>query len=138
MFRFQFTKFFWGSEPPDPIGGLRTPPDPSSTGTVTSSLYPYGFAVSKKRLINQISLISTPAHIDVPIIMSRYLLIAINGVKTLIFISVYFSYWIKIADGPRGIQNSMVVYHSVTWGACLLYTSPSPRDRSLSRMPSSA
>ena len=31
-------------------------------------------------------------------------------------------------------------YHSllVTYNACLLYTSPSPRDRSLSRMPSSA
>ena len=24
------------------------------------------------------------------------------------------------------------------WGACLLYTSPSPRDRTRSRMPSSA
>ena len=49
--------------------------------------------------------------------MSRYLLIVINGVKTLIFISVYILYWIKIADGSRGIQNSMVVYHSITWEA---------------------
>ena len=31
-------------------------------------------------------------------------------------------------DGPIIVEN----------GACLLYTSPSPRDRSLSRMPSSA
>ena len=31
-------------------------------------------------------------------------------------------------DGTRAIDG----------GACLLYTSPSPRDRSLSRMPSSA
>ena len=29
-------------------------------------------------------------------------------------------------------------FHHVVWAFCLLYTSPSPRDRTRSRMPSSA
>ena len=29
-------------------------------------------------------------------------------------------------------------YDNLVWDVCLLYTSPSPRDRSISRMPSSA
>ena len=33
-------------------------------------------------------------------------------------------------------QNSLIAYDNI--GACLLYTSPSPRDGLLSRMPSSA
>ena len=36
-------------------------------------------------------------------------------------------------DSTRGVQNQL---HSDT--TCLLYTSPSPRDRTRSRMPSSA
>ena len=32
-------------------------------------------------------------------------------------------------------ENKMIVHNNIS---CLLYTSPSPRDRSLSRMPSSA
>ena len=34
--------------------------------------------------------------------------------------------------------NSKVEVHLVQPGICLLYTSPSPRDRYISRMPSSA
>ena len=36
---------------------------------------------------------------------------------------------------PREVQHLGTAMYSVT---CLLYTSPSPRDRSISRMPSSA
>ena len=32
----------------------------------------------------------------------------------------------------------LAAYFACKWGACLLYTSPSPRDGLLSRMPSSA
>ena len=35
-------------------------------------------------------------------------------------------------------NGAFVELHSESLGTCLLYTSPSPRDRSLSRMPSSA
>ena len=39
---------------------------------------------------------------------------------------------IRIAnDSPYGLSGAV-------WGTCLLYTSPSPRDATLSRMPSSA
>ena len=68
-------------------------------------------------------------------------------------------YWLSHVKGwqseplkVRGISNSIheedqkdrssgedLQYESIGWpSACLLYTSPSPRDRSLSRMPSSA
>ena len=42
---------------------------------------------------------------------------------------------IKIGD-RRLIEHHLVALAQA--GVCLLYTSPSPRDRSLSRMPSSA
>ena len=38
---------------------------------------------------------------------------------------------------PRNILHAAIGFSPVSKG-CLLYTSPSPRDRSLSRMPSSA
>ena len=37
-----------------------------------------------------------------------------------------------------GIPSSQFVQMNGSGGTCLLYTSPSPRDRSISRMPSSA
>ena len=42
---------------------------------------------------------------------------------------------LKPREGQEGNQLRMPVVHTKS---CLLYTSPSPRDRSLSRMPSSA
>ena len=44
--------------------------------------------------------------------------------KQAIYIAEYYDYYAGLADKVEG--------------TCLLYTSPSPRDRSLSRMPSSA
>ena len=41
-----------------------------------------------------------------------------------------------IYTGPTGIQR--LQFRSLNRGSCLLYTSPSPRDRTRSRMPSSA
>ena len=38
-----------------------------------------------------------------------------------------------VADGVHSFSDLLT-----DWVTCLLYTSPSPRDRSLSRMPSSA
>ena len=52
----------------------------------------------------------------------------------------------EMSDGARGEALRKITWRTLwwfrwaaalTWG-CLLYTSPSPRDRSLSRMPSSA
>ena len=40
---------------------------------------------------------------------------------------------------PLGIELQATGENAGTWGTnCLLYTSPSPRDRTRSRMPSSA
>ena len=39
--------------------------------------------------------------------------------------------WAMVADGPAEVLTQTV-------NTCLLYTSPSPRDRTRSRMPSSA
>ena len=38
----------------------------------------------------------------------------------------------------KGLTNGAIPMGAVLTSACLLYTSPSPRDRSISRMPSSA
>ena len=51
---------------------------------------------------------------------------------------------ISVGNLVEGIKNKDVVYydkhagHGVQYKDCLLYTSPSPRDRTRSRMPSSA
>ena len=44
---------------------------------------------------------------------------------------VVFIKWIQLSTGGKVVAESM-------GGTCLLYTSPSPRDRQKSRMPSSA
>ena len=44
-----------------------------------------------------------------------------------------YIHFLQNVSTPWGLYDSMVRYN-----ICLLYTSPSPRDRSLSRMPSSA
>ena len=46
---------------------------------------------------------------------------------------------LEIIDDAGDPLPSFQIEDATLWeGACLLYTSPSPRDRSLSRMPSSA
>ena len=46
----------------------------------------------------------------------------------------------KIVDraSDLGMESIALTDHGVMYGVCLLYTSPSPRDGLLSRMPSSA
>src|SRR5664280_432744 len=42
------------------------------------------------------------------------------------------------APSTGGVTNTKLVVKLISAGSCLLYTSPSPRDRTRSRMPSSA
>ena len=39
---------------------------------------------------------------------------------------------------PKNVETALMVEETVRSNSCLLYTSPSPRDLSTSRMPSSA
>ena len=64
-------------------------------------------------------------------LVARKYLQAILGI-TLIGVGVAFNYTANLGLGPWG------VFHDGISKTCLLYTSPSPRDRPLSRMPSSA
>mgnify|MGYP003685337367 CR=1 FL=1 len=43
-----------------------------------------------------------------------------------------------VIEGPTKIGKNNHIYSFASIGGCLLYTSPSPRDGLLSRMPSSA
>ena len=47
--------------------------------------------------------------------------------------------WFKQSGFPRGkLGEQMALVYEIKLNGCLLYTSPSPRDRTRSRMPSSA
>ena len=80
-----------------------------------------------------------------------------NFMKNFIFLKLFYCFLILfvnsisnklLADwpqfrGPTGDGRVNVISHPKKWStkenlACLLYTSPSPRDATLSRMPSSA
>ena len=50
-------------------------------------------------------------------------------------IELYYLSMPEILDEADGSQDALIVRVD---GGCLLYTSPSPRDRQKSRMPSSA
>ena len=64
---------------------------------------------------------------------------AVSWVMSLILIIFgLFVFWkLPVRELPNGIQPP-VVQIQVDYKSCLLYTSPSPRDRTRSRMPSSA
>ena len=47
-------------------------------------------------------------------------------------------HWAIFEEAPEGSELPMSMYHITNFNTCLLYTSPSPRDGLLSRMPSSA
>ena len=49
-----------------------------------------------------------------------------------------FRAYVRGVDNLDNTGNSKSFYPSIIYGACLLYTSPSPRDMRRSRMPSSA
>ena len=62
-----------------------------------------------------------------------YVILAMAGIKPDMSWSEATNEWIRIHD----IIQFVNTFYGMSY-ACLLYTSPSPRDRSLSRMPSSA
>ena len=48
-------------------------------------------------------------------------------------------FWdVDVSKVRPGANKKMIIERVITRGTCLLYTSPSPRDRTRSRMPSSA
>src|SRR5664279_3083602 len=61
-----------------------------------------------------------------------WLEVKLSGFKT------FVGYFVANAGSARPISKVTVDGQKVTFNICLLYTSPSPRDGLLSRMPSSA
>ena len=59
-------------------------------------------------------------------------------VHTLLYLAVHHSNQIKIAKRDPLIRETAIQEADSNFDCCLLYTSPSPRDRTRSRMPSSA
>ena len=61
-------------------------------------------------------------------------------IATVINIILDLVFTIPIKLGVAGVALATIIAHIASWlfGVCLLYTSPSPRDGLLSRMPSSA
>ena len=57
--------------------------------------------------------------------------------KDKLYFSDFFTHQVFATD-PLGNCNSILKVPNQPSGFCLLYTSPSPRDRTRSRMPSSA
>ena len=66
---------------------------------------------------------------------SRYFLAELLGSCFLVMIIVGSG---LMAENLTNDVAVMLIANTIATGACLLYTSPSPRDRVLSRMPSSA
>ena len=62
---------------------------------------------------------------------------AVNYFGTTMFILLGILIWALIATTVGRIASDMTSHFILKW-VCLLYTSPSPRDATLSRMPSSA
>ena len=63
-----------------------------------------------------------------------------DGNKAPLLIGGFEAKRIAQATSARGAENTLfvTVTPSIDWEPCLLYTSPSPRDKRQSRMPSSA
>ena len=95
-----------------------------------------------------------PAGVERPVLRTSGLLIRSNKVMYDVnTFSVFDTFLGKAVTGPlrdRGVQLKQASVVTTDWGTwkrthpkttvlvCLLYTSPSPRDRTRSRMPSSA
>ena len=51
---------------------------------------------------------------------------------------IIYNFTPEIGRGTGWQENEFFIFLGTVWIICLLYTSPSPRDATLSRMPSSA
>ena len=62
----------------------------------------------------------------------------VNSVRNMLgFTGTYKGKSISVQGGGMGMPSNAIYIHEL-YNTCLLYTSPSPRDRTRSRMPSSA
>ena len=61
---------------------------------------------------------------------------------TAVFVGLILVWQLEMLSGQLRVDTKeyrlILIFITLTFLPCLLYTSPSPRDRSLSRMPSSA
>ena len=77
--------------------------------------------------------------ISAPVILYLILLDGSNeGLMLIPAIIAFIAAWTDFFDGRLARKWNVTSKTGAFLDTCLLYTSPSPRDRSLSRMPSSA
>ena len=107
----------------------------------------YLLAIGLKIASNAISFVSAyfAAYYVFSLLMGVYIAFILSFATCLIIELLKNSLWITTAKNRMkykvwavGSLLVLVGLHLVSFGACLLYTSPSPRDRTRSRMPSSA
>ena len=72
-----------------------------------------------------------------PVVISIVVLLALSLLRVNVVIALVISALTAGLCGDLGLSKTIETFTGGL-GGCLLYTSPSPRDRSLSRMPSSA
>ena len=84
---------------------------------------------------------STWLHVHVTLAMLAYAACALSFALAMMFLikdNVKTETFLAVTSGMSVAVYIGILTRFERWGGCLLYTSPSPRDRSVSRMPSSA
>ena len=107
----------------------------ASDGQITLSVFMLGIAVGQL-LFGPLS----DYYGRIPVVTVRTLLFLGTSIACALSYSIEFMWLARLAQGLAAASGPVIARAIVRdrYEGCLLYTSPSPRDRTRSRMPSSA